>query len=283
MTQKLNGKSAVVTGSGSGIGKEVALALSAEGAKVVVNDLGKDATGNSLADKVVDEIKKAGGVAVANYDSVATMAGGENIIKTATSNFGNIDILVNCAGFARNAGILDVTEKVWDDIIAVHLKGHFACTQPAVREMIKQKSGRIINFSSKAGFQFNWNGLGTLPYSTAKAGIVGFTGLLSAELKPHGITVNAIFPSAITSGFPERRPKFGGGETGTADFVPPIIVYLATPEAQKITGQFFYACGGDIIILTRPMQLPSPNKLIRKNGKWTVDELGEIIPPLIDN
>jgi NAD(P)-dependent dehydrogenase (short-subunit alcohol dehydrogenase family) len=148
--------------------------------------------------------------------------------------------------------------------------------------MIKQKSGRIINFSSRAGFLTAYGGLGSLPYATAKAGIVGFTMLLAAELKQHGITVNGILPSAVTPGFPEKRPRFGGGELPGPEFVPPVIVYLATPEAKNITGQFFYACAGDIIILQRPMQLSGPNKFIRKSGMWTVDELSQIIPPLLE-
>jgi NAD(P)-dependent dehydrogenase (short-subunit alcohol dehydrogenase family) len=281
MTQRLKSKAAVVTGSGGGIGREIALSMAAEGAKVVINDIGKDADGTNAADKVVAEIKKAGGTAVANYDSVATMAGGGNIIKTAISNFGRIDILVNCAGFAKNAPSIEITEKDWDALINVHLKGHFSCTQPAIKEMIKQKSGRIINFSSRAGFLFSWSGLGSLPYSTAKAGVVGFTALLSAELKQYNITVNAILPSAITKGFPEPRPRFGGGETPSPEFVAPIVVYLATDEAKDVTGQFFYAAGGDIGIFPRPLQLEGANKFIRKMGKWTVDELSEIIPPLL--
>jgi NAD(P)-dependent dehydrogenase (short-subunit alcohol dehydrogenase family) len=210
------------------------------------------------------------------------MVGGENIIGTATRNFGRIDILVNCAGFSRNAPSVEVSEKDWDEIIAVHLKGHFACTQAAIKEMIKQRSGRIVNFSSRAGFLTAYMGLGCLPYATAKAGIVGFTMQLSAELEQYGITVNGILPSAITRGFPEERPRFGGGETTGPEFVPPIIVYLATPEAKNITGQFFYACAGDIVILQRPMQLSGPNKFIRKSGKWTVDELSRVIPPLLE-
>ncbi len=106
--------------------------------------------------------------------------------------------------------------------------------------------------------------------------------LLSAELKQYGITVNGILPSALTRGFPEMRPRFGGGEMTGPEFVPPIIVYLATPEAKNITGQFFYACAGDVIVLQRPMQLNGPVKFIRKPGKWTVDELGRVIPPLLD-
>jgi NAD(P)-dependent dehydrogenase (short-subunit alcohol dehydrogenase family) len=276
MTDKLKGKVAVITGSGGGIGREVALAMVAEGASVVINDINKE-----LADETINDIKKAGGKAAVNYDSVVAMAGGENIIKTATSNFGRIDILVNCAGFLISAPAVEVEEKDWDAIIAVHLKGHFACTQPAIKEMIKQKSGRIINISSRAGFRFSWSELDSLPLATAKAGVAGFTALLSAELKQYGITVNAILPSAITKNYPAKRPTFGGAETASADFVAPIIVYLATDEAKNITGQYFYAGGGDICIFPRPLQLDGANKFIRKMGKWTVDELNSVIPPLL--
>jgi NAD(P)-dependent dehydrogenase (short-subunit alcohol dehydrogenase family) len=282
MTDKLKNMSAVVTGSGGGIGREVALALAKEGAQVVINDIGKNADGTYVADSVVKEIKNFGGTAVANRDSVNTMASGENIIRTAINSFGRIDILVNCAGFSRNALCTEQSEKDWDDLIAVHLKGHFACTQPAIKEMIKQRSGRVINFSSRAGFLYATGGPGSLAYSTAKAGIVGFTIALSADLKQYGITVNGILPSAITKGFPEKRPRFGGGELLGPEFVPPIIVFLATPEAKNITGQFFYASAGDIIILPRPMQLNGPVKFIRKDGMWTLDELSRIVPPMVD-
>ena len=141
----LKGKSAVVTGGGGGIGKEVALALASEGASVVVNDISRDAEGRSLADEVVNEIIKARGIAVANHDSVATMKGGENIIKTATSNYGRIDILINCAGNFKVAPIFEMSEEDWDSIMAVHLKGHFSCIRAAAIEMIPQKNGRIIN------------------------------------------------------------------------------------------------------------------------------------------
>jgi NAD(P)-dependent dehydrogenase (short-subunit alcohol dehydrogenase family) len=281
VTQKLSGMTAVVTGGGGGIGREVALALVAEGARIVINDIGKDSQGKSLADKVVEEIKKERGTAVANYDNVATMEGGRNLIKTTTDEFGSVDILVNCAGFCKGGNAADTTEKDWDDVIAVNLKGTFSCVQAATKEMMKQKNGRIINFSSQASFTFNWEGFGSIPYAAAKAGVVGLTAFLSAELKQYGITVNGIFPGAITKGFPEKRPKFGGGEVAGPEYVPPIILYLATPEAKNITGQFFYACDGDIMILSRPMQLDGPNKFIRKEGKWTVDELCQVIPSLL--
>ena len=208
MAQKLKGKAAVITGAGSGgIGRAIALAMAEEGASVVVNDIARGPDGKSIADKVVDEIKKAKGIAVANYDTVATMQGGENIIKTATGNFGRIDILVNCAANYTRTPALEVTEKEWDTFINVHLKGHFSCSMAAVREMIKQKSGRIINFSSRAAA----SGGGNIAYGTVKAGILGFTSGLSNEVKGYGITVNAIVPSADTKLFPGPRPKIPGG------------------------------------------------------------------------
>jgi NAD(P)-dependent dehydrogenase (short-subunit alcohol dehydrogenase family) len=282
MNQNLKGKAAVVTGGGDGIGREVALAMSAEGAKVVVNDIGQDTDGTKKADKVVEEITKAKGTAVANYDSVATMSGGENIIKTATSNFGRIDILVNSAGnFKYMPKTTELTESDWDSIIAVHLKGHFSCVKAAIPEMIKQKSGRIINISSRAATFTTAN----LAYNTAKAGILGFTLMLSAELKEHGITANAILPSATTKLFPGPGPQLGDNMPGYLERGPellaPIIVYLATDAAKDVTGQLIYASGGDLCIYARPLQLPGPHTFIRKIGKWSIEELSNIIPPLV--
>jgi 3-oxoacyl-[acyl-carrier protein] reductase len=276
MAQKLIGKSAVVTGGGGGIGREVALAMAAEGANVVVSDIGRDP-----ADKVVGEIKKAGGKAVASYDNVGTMQGGANIIKTAISNFGRIDILVNCAGNFKAKGIVDITEEEWDSIINVHLKGHFSCAKAAVPEMIKQKSGRIINISSRAAAFGK-----VIAYGTAKAGILGFTAMLAAEVKEHGITVNAIFPSAQTQLFPGGAPSTSDNmpvpPNRGPEYVAPIIVYLATDEAQNITGRYIYASGGDICFYARPFRLPGEaNILIRKMGKWKIDELNEVIPPIV--
>ena len=283
MTQRLKDKSAVVTGGGSGgIGRAVSLAFAEEGAKVVVNDIGLDPDGMSIADKVVEEIVKAGGTAIANYDSVATMEGGENIIKTATSNFGRIDILVNTAANINRKPALETTESEWDSIMNVHMKGHFSCSKAAALEMIKQKSGRIINFSSRAA-----NGAGgDTAYSAAKAGILGFTSALSAELKEHGITVNAILPSADTKLFPGPRPKYVDNWLTALwiepDYVAPIIVYLSTDEAQDITNHYIYAGGGDLCLFAPSLQLGGgTNVFIRKMGKWTVDEISEVISPLL--
>jgi NAD(P)-dependent dehydrogenase (short-subunit alcohol dehydrogenase family) len=282
MNQRLNGKAAVVTGSGDGIGREVALTLAAEGAKVVVNDIGVGADGSKAADKVVDEINKAGGTAIANYDSVATIVGGENIIKTATSNFGRIDILVNCAGNFKTVKTVDITEDDWDSIMAVHLKGHFSCVKAAVPEMVKQKGGRIINISSRAAAL----GTGSVAYNTAKAGILGFTSMLSAEQKENGITVNAILPSAETKLFPGAAPSIGDNMPLSSnrgpEYVAPLIAFLATDEAQSITGRYIYISGEYICIYARALILPGDaHMLLRNPGKWTIEELSKTLLPII--
>ncbi len=288
MTKKLEGKVAVVTGAGGsrGVGRGIAKAMASEGAKVVVNDIGRRPDGAYAADKVVEEIKKAKGVAVANYDSVATMTGGENIIKSAISNFGRIDILVNCAGNFFRTPFLKISEEEWDSIIAVHEKGHFSCSRAAALHMVKQKSGRIINFSSRGAFA--GRGGGNVAYSTAKAGVIGFTVALSTELKDYNITVNAIFPRAMTDLFPQerRRENYKGDRMPftsqvDADFVAPIVVYLATDEAKDITGQFIYAGGGDICIYPPPLKEATAHSFIRKTGKWTIEELSGVVHSIL--
>jgi NAD(P)-dependent dehydrogenase (short-subunit alcohol dehydrogenase family) len=284
MAQYLQCKSAVVTGAGNpvGIGRAVAIALAAEGANVVVNDIGKDKAGKSCADTVVAEIKKAGGTAVANYDSVATMKGGENIIKTALSNFGKIDILVNCAGNFFPKHIYETTEEEWDSIMAVHLKGHFSCSKAAMVEMMKQKSGRIINFSSRAAAV----GGGSPVYSVAKAGVLGFTTAVAADLKEFNITVNVILPSAITGLFPYAKKRMEDNipvaSSTEPEYVAPMVAFLATDDARDITGRVVYASGGDIIIYPRYLQFPADSPVfIRKTGKWTVEEISKIVPQLL--
>jgi NAD(P)-dependent dehydrogenase (short-subunit alcohol dehydrogenase family) len=284
MAEKLKGKAAVVTGGGSGgIGGAIAIALAEEGAAVVVNDIARGSDGVNIADRVVEEIQKAGGKAIANYDSVASMQGGANIIRTATGNFGRMDILVNCAGNYKRTPLQDMTEKEWDSFINVHLKGHFSCTMAAIQEMVKQKSGRVINFSSRAAT----GGGGNMAYGTVKAGILGFTSALARELKGNGITVNCIVPSADTKLFPGPRPKGVSGSLPASlwiepHYIAPIVTYLAMDQAQGITGRFIYASGGDLCFFTPPLELAGePNKFIRKIGKWTVDELADILPQLL--
>lgn len=280
MAQKLAGKVAVLTGAGSqvGIGRETALAMAAEGAKIVVNDITKDPDGSWGADRVVKEIEAANGTAVANYDSVASMEGGQNIIKTAIDNFGRIDILVNTAGNFKAVPTVDLTEEGWDDIHNVHMKGLFACTQAAVKEMIKHGSGgRIINFTSIAAYTPDIGPYGpSIAYCSAKAGVLGFTKMLSVEMQQYGITANCISPAAVTTLFP-----MPGGKGPKPENVAPMVVYLATDEAKDITGMIFRVMAGDIWVLAPPMQTPGPHQYLHKIDKWTVDELIQIMPRMV--
>jgi len=282
--QKLQGKSAVITGGGNGIGRAVALNLAAEGAAIVVNDFAKGADGTRAADKVVEEIVKNGGAAVANYDSVADYEGGKCIIGAAVSNFGKVDILVNSAGNFRPRAMVEMSREDWYSVIDVHLTGHFNCCRAAVAEMVKQKSGRIITVSSRG-----CGGFGPHPsasYNSAKAGILGLTSAMAEEFEEHGITVNAILPSASTDLFPGGRPAMADNMPFTTflepQFVAPVIAYLATEEAKHITGRYIYASGGDLCIYSRLLELSGPPDIfIRKIGKWSHDELHQAMSSLV--
>ena len=297
MAERLKNKVAVVTGAGRGMGRAHSLALAAEGAKVVVNDLDckMDGTGasNISADKVVSEIKKLGGEAVANYDTVATPEGGENIIRAAIDNFGRIDILVNNAGIFRDRMIYNMTQEDWDISLKVHLYGHFHCTRPACIHFREQRSGRIINISSTAGL----GGLAQVNYAAAKEGILGFTRAVAFDMSRYGVTCNAICPFAgtrinLTPEFWASMEKardnglqiFDGGFSGTStredlermkpEMVSPMVVYLATDEAANINGRTF-SVGGSEIGIFREREV---NSSIYKDGTWTLDELINIVP-----
>lgn len=272
----LAGKVAVVTGGGGGIGSGISKLMAVEGAKVVVADFGRAA-----ADKTVAEIKAARGAAVASYENIGTMDGAAKTIHAAIDNFGSIDILVNVAGNAMRKDIVELTEADWDNVMSVHIKGHFACSKAAIPHMLKQKSGRIINFASRAAFWGN-----NLSYATAKAGIMGFTACLARNMKGKGITVNAILPSAVTQSWPGKRSSSGDQmphyDLPAAEDVAPMVCYLATDDAKDISGRFFYASAGDFCLYTFPLKLSAANVFVRKIGKWNVDELGDVIKPLLD-
>jgi len=294
MGDKLKDKVAVVTGAGRGIGRGIALLMAEEGAKVVVNDLGGAADGSgastSPADEVVTEIKKAGGEAIANYDSVAILEGGENIIKTAIDNFGKLDILVNNAGILRDRMIFNLGPEEWDIVMKVHLYGHYNCTKPASVLMRQQRSGRIINMSSTSGLIGN---SGQANYGAAKAGIAGFTRVCARDLGRYGVTVNCIAPGAATrltmtdEVMRARQLRSERGISSAAgqqqpsatpmrdpDDIAPIVVYLCTDFAANINGCTFGSSGGLISLHTDPI----PMKSIFKNGRWTLDELVQIMP-----
>ena len=289
---KLDGKVAVITGAGRGLGRAHALAFASEGAKVVVNDFGGagDGTGSSTspADEVVNEIKAIGGEAVANYDTVATMEGGESIIKTAIDAFGRLDILVNNAGILMDRMIFNMTEEEWDSVIAVHLKGHFTCTKPACILFRQQRSGRIINTSSGAGL----GNASQANYSAAKEGIVGFTRTVARDMGRYGVTCNAIRPLARTRlglqpqqlEAAKRAAELGDSRMLQAweeiarlmpEDVSPLLVYLATNEAANINGCVFLVAGEELGIYPEPTPIKT---IFKKEGRWTVDELIETMP-----
>lgn len=286
MAKRLEGKVAVVTGAGRGIGRTEALALAAEGAKVVVNDFGgaADGTGGakSPADEVIAEIKKLGGDAVANYDNVATPDGGENIIKTAIDKFGRLDILINNAGILRDRIIFNMSEEEWDAVIKVHLYGTFHCTRPACVIFRQHRSGRIINTSSSSGL----GNMGQANYSAAKEGIIGFTRTVARDMGKYGVTCNAIRPTAATrlTLSPElktaweksgKQDMIKAVEATTPEMIAPLVVFLCTDAAANVNGYDFAVGGGQIGVYSQPELQAN----INEPGKvWTVDELVDILP-----
>jgi NAD(P)-dependent dehydrogenase (short-subunit alcohol dehydrogenase family) len=287
----LERKVAVVTGAGAGIGRGIALALAAEGAAVLVNDLGCTATGTGAssgpADEVVAAIRERGGQAAPSYESVATMDGAERIIGAALDGFGRLDILVNVAGTTRWGMIWELTEDDWDAVVTTHLKGTFACTRAAAVVMKEQRRGRIINVASDIGY---YGATGLSNYAAAKAGILGFTWTAALELGVFGVTVNALCPSATTrmgqvgrawhethKVIPPERVHVESERTRDPEDVAPIVVYLARDEAAGINGQAFRACQGQVGRFTQASLGP----VLYKDGRWTQAELERAVPSIL--
>jgi NAD(P)-dependent dehydrogenase (short-subunit alcohol dehydrogenase family) len=240
----LDGKVAVITGAGAGIGRAHALLFAREGAKVVVNDLGgaRDGTGasGSAAEEVVREIKAAGGEAVASADTVSTAEGAGAIVKRAVDSFGRVDVLVNNAGILRDKSFLKMDEPMWDAVIAVHLKGAFLVSQAFVKQVVAQKEpARIVNTTSVSGMLGNF---GQANYAAAKAGVYGLTRTMSIELQKHRITVNAIAPIAKTR-MTEDLPMFQGIDTLTPDHIAPAALFLASDLCGDRTGHVLAVAG----------------------------------------
>ncbi|RVW06567.1 SDR family oxidoreductase [Rhodococcus spongiicola] len=292
MSGLLDGRVVIITGAGRGIGRAHALAFAAEGAKVVVNDIGVggdgSATGETPAEQVVAEIEAAGGTAVVNGDDVASWDGAQNLIKTALDNFGRLDVLVNNAGFLRDRMLVGMSEEEWDAVIRVHLKGHFAPLRHAAAYWrAEAKAGRpvdarIINTSSGAGLM---GSIGQGNYAAAKAGIAEMTVQAAAELKNYGVRVNAIAPAART-----RMTLGAGGAMADAMAAPedgfdamapenisPLVVWLGSAEAKDVTGRVFEVEGGKITVAEGWRHGPTQDK----GDRWEPSELGPVVADLL--
>ena len=271
----LTGKVAVVTGAGGGIGRAHALALAQAGAAVVVNDLGgaRDGSGGgaAMADRVVDEIRAAGGEAVANYESVATVSGGEAVVENAVDAFGRLDVVVNNAGILRDKTLAKMDEDLWDAVIAVHLKGTYCVSRPAFQRMKDQgDGGSIINTSSTSGLEGNF---GQTNYGAAKAGIAGFTRCLALEGERAGIRVNAIAPVALTRMTEDlQAAQSDTFQRMTPELIAPLIVYLASDLAREITKRIFFVGGGRIAEMR---MVRSEGVTAGEGGLWTPEAIAE--------
>jgi NAD(P)-dependent dehydrogenase (short-subunit alcohol dehydrogenase family) len=284
----LEGRVAIITGAGRGIGREHALLFASEGAKVVVNDLGGDVDGSgkgSAADLVVEEILNAGGEAISNGDDVADWEGGKRLIDSTIDAFGDLHVLVNNAGILRDRVLINMTEDEWDSVIKVHMRGHFVPTRHAATWWREQtKKGRdlqvaVVNTSSTSGLLGN---PGQANYGAAKAGIAAFTVICAQELSRYGVRVNAIAPAARTRmtestpglseivGAPKDESAFDVWDPAN---ISPLVAYLAT-ESCPLNGKVFFIQGGRV----RLFQPWTMTEGLERPGRWTIEELAEELP-----
>ncbi|MGA3280699.1 MAG: SDR family oxidoreductase [Smithella sp.] len=273
-----NGRVAIITGAGAGLGRQYALELGKRGAKVVVNDLGgaRDGSGQgtSAADKVVDEIKAQGGQAIANYDNVALVEGGENIVKAAVEKFGKVDILVNNAGIVRDKTFNKMDEPTWDVVMNVHLKGAFCVTRPAFINMRENNYGRIVMTTSSSGMYGNF---GQSNYAAAKLGLLGLVNVLKLEGGKYNIKSNLIGPTAATRFTEDVFPPELFAKM-KPDFVAPAVLYLCsedcTDSGMVINAAAGYYSRSAIVtgpgaILSDGVKIPSPEDIKDNWGKIT--------------
>jgi NAD(P)-dependent dehydrogenase (short-subunit alcohol dehydrogenase family) len=270
----LDGKVAIITGAGGGIGREHALLFAREGARLVVNDLGSDRHGGGkgaeMADQVVAEIKGKGGDAVANYDSVATREGADGLVWSALNKFGRLDIVVNNAGILRDKTLLNMSEQEFDLVIGVHLKGTFLVTQAAARVLkVQAKGGRIVNTTSLSGLLGNF---GQGNYAAAKGGIYSLTRTAAMEFQRMGVTVNAIAPVALTRMTSDLQ-MFKGmtPEQIGPQYIAPVAAFLASDLAAEITGTIVGVQGPKVFLY----KMIETEGVTREGGPWSPAEIKE--------
>ncbi|HWD04906.1 MAG TPA: SDR family oxidoreductase [Amycolatopsis sp.] len=284
----VDGRVVIVTGAGRGIGRAHALAYAAEGARVVVNDVGaaRDGSGGAAgpAAQVVSEIHAAGGEAVANTDDVADWAGASRLVSAAISAFGALDVLVLNAGFLRDRMLVNLAEDEWDAVVRVHLKGHFAPLRHAAAywraeaKAGRPRKARVVMTSSGAGLL---GSVGQCNYSAAKAGILGLTCVAAAELARYGVTVNAIAPAArtrMTEGTFDMAAPPSGFDAMAPENVSPLVVWLGSPESSRVTARVFEVDGGRVSLADGWRHGPVRDK----GSRWAPAELGPVVASLLD-
>ncbi|MFN7242787.1 MAG: SDR family oxidoreductase [Dietzia cercidiphylli] len=288
-----DGRVVIVTGAGRGIGREHALAFAAEGARVVVNDLGAGLDGSDVgespAEQVVEEIRAAGGEAVVNGNDISSWEEARELVQQAIDHFGGLDVLVNNAGFLRDKMLVGMGEQDWDNVINVHLKGHFAPLRHAAEywraesKAGRPRQARVINTSSGAGL---FGSVGQGNYATAKAGIALLTIQTAAEMKGYGVTANAIAPAArtrmTTSAGEGMASQMAAPEDGSFDAmdpanVSPLVVWLGSAESAEVTGRVFEVEGGKVTVCDGWQRAATEDK----GAKWDPAELGSVVPRLL--
>jgi NAD(P)-dependent dehydrogenase (short-subunit alcohol dehydrogenase family) len=291
MTRLCEGRVAIVTGAGRGIGRGEAIELARQGAKVVVNDLGgeMDGSGGSTgpAGEVVEEIRGFGGEAIANGEDVSDFEGAGRLVRAAIETFGSLDVLVNNAGILRDRMLVNMTIEEWDAVIRVHLRGTFGPARWAAeywRDRAKageRNDARIINTSSSSGIYGN---VGQTNYGAAKAGIASFTIIASMELARYGVTVNALAPGARTRMTESLIAARGGDDVAPGDFDPrdpdnvaPIVAWLASSESADVTGRVFNVAGGRISVA----EGWHAGETVDHGARWEPDELGSVVLDLV--
>jgi NAD(P)-dependent dehydrogenase (short-subunit alcohol dehydrogenase family) len=291
MSGLCEGRVVVITGAGNGIGRSHALLFAQEGAKVVVNDLGgaRDGSGSDAgpAQRVVDEIKAAGGEAVAHTEDISTWDGAKSLIDLAVETYGRLDVVVNNAGILRDRMLTNMSEAEWDAVIKVHLKGTFGPSHHAAaywRTLAKAGEAvdaRIINTTSPSGIFGN---VGQTNYGAAKAGIASFSVIAAMELGRYGVTVNAIAPTALTrmtedlamlSTGPTDNPEIA--EKLAPENISPLVVWLGSTASKAVTGRVFSVAGGQISVVEGWANGPT----VDKGGRWTPSELSDVVPDLV--